>query len=122
MMKAKEKTMGRRLMMAGLVLAGGVLGGGIVRAEDPSLVVEEEPAIQAAPLAQAHIERSRELQAQGEIAAAAGELDKALSLSSRLPSAHFNRAELLRSQGDIEGALREYTRAIEALALDQYLR
>ncbi|MGD2062860.1 MAG: hypothetical protein PVF51_04685 [Nitrospirota bacterium] len=112
----------RRLVMAVLVLVGGVLGAGGVRAEDPSLVVEEEPAIQSAPLAQAHIERSRELQAQGEMAAAEDELDKALSLSSRLPSAHFNRAELLRSQGDIEGALREYTRAIEALALERYLR
>jgi Tfp pilus assembly protein PilF len=121
-MKAREKTMGRRLMIAGLVLVGGVLGGGVARADESSLAAEEEPAIQAAPLAQAHIERSKELQAQGEIAAAAEELDKALSLSSRHPSAHFNRAELLRSQGDAEGALREYTRAIEALALQQYLR
>lgn len=114
--------MGKRLWMAVLVLACGVLGGQAAWADDSSLAADEEPAIQAAPLARAHIERSRDLQAQGEMAAAAEELDKALSLSSRLPSAHFNRAELLRSQGDTEGALREYTRAIEAIALQQYLR
>ena len=107
-----------------LVLLFAVLGfsGAVVHADDSSLTVEEEPAIQANPLAQAHIERSRALQEKGEVEAAAEEVDKALSLSTRLPSAHFRRAELLRTQGDTEGAVREYTRAIEALALDQFLR
>jgi Tfp pilus assembly protein PilF len=114
--------MGKQLVLAGLAVVGMFLGGGIAQADDTSLVVEEEPAIQALPLAQAHIARSQELQEKGEMAAAAEELNKALSLSTRLPSAHFNRAELLRNQGDMEGAVREYTRAIEALALRQYLR
>jgi len=113
--------MNLHLMLVVLLAVLGPLGGA-AHADDASLVVEEEPAIQASPLAQAHLERSRALQEQGEVEAAAEEVDKALSLSTRLPSAHFRRAELLHSQGDTEGALREYTRAIEALALDQFLR
>jgi len=82
----------------------------------------EEPAIQASPLVRAHLERSRQLEEAGQSEAAGEELEKALQLTSRIPSAHFTRGELLAKQGNAAEAIDAYTRAIEAIALKRYLR
>lgn len=82
----------------------------------------EEPAIQTAPLVRAHLERSRKLEEAGQSEAAGEELEKVLRLTSRIPSAHFSRGELFAKQGNAAEAIDAYTRAIEAIALQRYLR
>ncbi len=82
----------------------------------------EEPAIQSTSLVRAHLERSRQLAEAGQREAAGEELEKVLQLTSRIPSAHYQRAELLAKQGNTAAAIDAYIRAIEAIALERYLR